>query len=66
MGTFPSTSQGGHLIALGDTIPIPLHKVVSIGDIFIIIGTIGLIAIAMRTAPRYFVQHPHPHLEDAK
>jgi hypothetical protein len=61
-----AAAPGSHLIALGDTIPVPpLHAIISIGDILIIIATIALIASAMRTAPRHFAQHPHPHLEDA-
>ena len=56
-----AAAPGSHLIALGDIIPVPpLHKVISIGDILIIIATIAIIATAMRAAPR-FAQHPHPH-----
>jgi Family of unknown function (DUF5317) len=61
-----AAAPGSHLIALGDTIPVPpLHTIISIGDILIIIATITLIATAMRTAPGHFAQHPHPHPEEA-
>ena len=41
---------GGTLLRfLGDVIPVaPLHKIISLGDVFIFIGGISLIALAMR------------------
>jgi hypothetical protein len=52
------------LVVLGDAIPVPLlHKVISVGDVLIILATAGLIAAGMRTAPRRF--QPRPQLEDA-
>jgi len=62
-----AAAAGSHLIALGDTIPVPpLHAIISIGDVLIVIATVTLIAAAMRTAPRHFAPHPHPHPEEAK
>jgi Family of unknown function (DUF5317) len=61
-----AATPGSHLVALGDTIPVPpLHAIISIGDILIIIATITLIATAMHAAPRRFARNPHPHPEDA-
>jgi Family of unknown function (DUF5317) len=62
-----AASASSHLIALGDTIPVPpLHAIISIGDVLIVIATVALIAAAMRTVPRNLAHHPHPqrHLED--
>lgn len=40
-----------HLRAIGDIIPIPpVHAVISIGDLLIVAGVIGIIAIAMQPA----------------
>jgi Family of unknown function (DUF5317) len=63
-----AAGPGSHLIALGDTIPVPpLHAIISVGDVLIIIAAVVLIATAMRTAPRSLTRHPHPqrHPEDA-
>lgn len=60
---------GSHLVVLGDIIPLsPLHKVISIGDVLIILATVVLIAAAMRTAPQSStseIQEIQPQLEDA-
>lgn len=40
-----------HLRAIGDIIPVPpVHAVISIGDLLIVVGVIGIIASAMRAA----------------
>jgi hypothetical protein len=57
-----AAAPGSHLIALGDTIPVPpLHAIFSIGDVLVILATIALIATAMRTAPGHVARHPHLH-----
>jgi hypothetical protein len=44
--------RGTVLRFLGDVIPVaPLHKIISLGDVFIVIGGISLIALAMRQTP---------------
>ena len=48
--------RGTLLRFLGDVIPVvPLHKIISLGDVFIVIGGISLIALAMRRTP-----NPYP------
>lgn len=47
-----AATSGSHLVVLGDIIPVSLlHKVISVGDVLIILATVGLIASAMRTVP---------------
>jgi hypothetical protein len=62
-----AATSASHLIVLGDTIPVSLlHKVVSVGDVLIIVATVGLIATGMRTVPRRFQPQPQPQPEDAQ
>jgi hypothetical protein len=54
---------GGTLLRfLGDIIPVaPLHKIVSLGDVFIVLGGSSLIALAMRRIP---YPHQSPRQEE--